>query len=299
MGDAAAAPSNLPVVFDIAAGAAALARNPRGDAPPPGANDWSCRPTPEHPNPVVLLHGQFADQTVNWQTMSPLLANHGYCVFSTNWGERTGDPWPTVSIMGRLPIEDSAEQVSGFIDRVLAATGASRVDLLTHSVGGLVGGYYVKFLGGQAKVDRFVALAAPWAGSNHLNMDGIVRLLGMAGLRTAAESVLGDMSGPLPEVLSGSAFMAKMRSGGGVAVPGVVYTNLLSRYDEVVVPYTSSIVEAPNVTNIVVQDGCEQDLAEHVALVADRVTAAHVLNALDPAHPVPVPCVPVLPVFGG
>ncbi|MGY2061155.1 esterase/lipase family protein, partial [Nocardia gipuzkoensis] len=147
IGNAAAAPPNLPVDFNIAAGAAALARNTRGDAPPPGANDWSCRPTPEHPNPVVLLHGQFSNQTVNWQTMSPLLANHGYCVFSTNWGERTGDPVPTVSIMGRLPIEDSAEQVSGFIDRVLAATGASRVDLLIHSMGGLVGGYYVKFLG--------------------------------------------------------------------------------------------------------------------------------------------------------
>lgn len=72
-----------------------------------------------------------------------------------------------------------------------------------------------------------------------------------------------------------------------------------TRYDELILPYTSVYVEGPNATNIVVQDACPQDLSDHLALAASRVAAGHVLNALDPAHPRPVPCVPVRPFVGG
>lgn len=297
---AAAVPDVPPADFRLAAGMAAIAASPRGDAPPPGANDWSCRPSAEHPNPVVLLHGQFENQTIAWQAMAPMLHHEGYCVFSMNWGERSADAWPAVAVKGRLPIEHGAAEVADFVERVRAATGADRVDFLTHSMGGLVGGYYVKFLGGADRVARFVAIAAPWNGSDHFAMSSGMQLLGAPGtsLRTAAEAALGDMSGPLPQVLTSSAFMSRMRSDGGPTVPGVAYINLISRYDEVVVPFTSSIVDAPNVRNIVVQDGCEQDLADHLALVVDPVTAGHALAALDPDRAPAVPCVPVLPLIG-
>lgn len=297
---AAAVPDVPPADFRLAAGMAAMAANPRGDAAPPGADDWSCRPSAAHPNPVVLLHGQFENQTITWQAMAPLLHHEGYCVFSTNWGERSADAWPSVAVKGRLPIEQGAAEVADFVERVRIATGAEQVDFVTHSMGGLVGGYYVKFLGGADRVARFVAIAAPWNGSDHLGMSSGMQLLGAAGssLRTAAESALGELSGPLPQVLTSSAFMSRMRSGGFPTVPEVAYTNLISRYDEVVVPFTSSIVEAPNVRNIVVQDGCEQDLADHLALVVDPVTSGHVLAALDPDRRIPVQCVPVLPLVG-
>jgi hypothetical protein len=50
--------------------------------------------------------------------------------------------------------------------------------------------------------------------------------------------------------------------------------------------------------NITLQDQCGLDFSEHFAIVADPVAAADVLNALDPAHPRPVPCVLVLPFVG-
>jgi triacylglycerol lipase len=81
-GPAAAAP--YPVSYDFSQGILAQAAHP--DSPPPGANDWSCQPSRAHPRPVVLVHGLLANQTDNWQTISPLLANRGYCVFSLTYG---------------------------------------------------------------------------------------------------------------------------------------------------------------------------------------------------------------------
>ena len=94
---------------------------------------------------------------------------------------------------------------------------------------------------------------------------------------------------------TGSAFMQKMRAG-GVAVKGIRYTNIVTKYDELVSPYTSGI--EPGMTNITVQDSCATDYTEHFEIAADPVAAGYVLNALDPAHPRPVPCTVVLPVRG-
>ncbi|MBE7161161.1 MAG: lipase, partial [Williamsia herbipolensis] len=53
-----------------------------------------------------------------------------------------------------------------------------------------------------------------------------------------------------------------------------------------------------NVTNIVVQDGCPQDLTEHAGLAGSRRAATFVLNALDPVHPRPAVCERAAPFTG-
>ncbi len=63
---AAAAPAlaQYPVSYDFSKGVIAQAQTP--NAPPPGANDFSCRPDAGE-EPVVLVHGLLANQTNNWQ----------------------------------------------------------------------------------------------------------------------------------------------------------------------------------------------------------------------------------------
>jgi triacylglycerol lipase len=60
----------------------------------------------------------------------------------------------------------TATQLAQEIDRVLAATGAAKVDVVTHSMGGLSSRYYTKNLGGDAKVDAWVSLGGPNHGTD-------------------------------------------------------------------------------------------------------------------------------------
>jgi triacylglycerol lipase len=73
----------------------------------------------------------------------------------------------------------------------------------------------------------------------------------------------------------------------------------MTRYDELVTPYISGrLPAAPDATNIVVQDQCPIDFAEHLAMAFDPTVGQDVLNALDPAHARKVPCRLVLPGIG-
>jgi triacylglycerol esterase/lipase EstA (alpha/beta hydrolase family) len=144
---------NLPVNWNFALGALATFSSPQ--TPPPGADDFGCRPTAAHPDPVILVNGTFANQDDNWQAASPLLANHGYCVFTFNYGGTS----PSADFQGTGDIAVSAGQLAAFVSRVLAATGAAKADLVGHSQGGMMPRYYLKFLGGARYVNRLVALA--------------------------------------------------------------------------------------------------------------------------------------------
>ena len=97
---------------------------------------------------MILVHGTLANMNDNWQAASPILANHGYCVFAFNYG---GSP-PGAPIQGTGDIAASAQQLAAFVSQVLAATGAAKVDLVGHSQGGMMPRYYIDDLGGAARV---------------------------------------------------------------------------------------------------------------------------------------------------
>jgi len=263
--------------------------------PPPGANNFSCKPSAAHPDPVVLVHGLGATMSENWGYISPILAAHGYCVFALTYGLDPRDPLP---FGGTIPIEQSAPELGAFVDQVLAATGAQKVDLVGHSEGTFMPEYWLKFLGGAAKVNRYVAMTPLYAGTDVSGAADLRDAGAPLGLSQPIVSLVSSFCGSCDEFLRGSDMVKMINSGpDGAAVAGVTYTTIPTKNDELVVPYTSGILNAPNVTNEVLQNVCPNDLSEHGAEAFDPVVAQIVLNALDPAHATPVSCGILPPLF--
>ncbi|MEV0355017.1 alpha/beta fold hydrolase [Nocardia sp. NPDC050697] len=254
-----------------------------GAANAPGTNDWSCKPSPEHPEPVVLVHGLMANRVDNWQTYGPLLANSGYCVFALTYGSADGDP--NGFIGGITSMESSAATLDAFVDLVRAATGAPKVALVGHSEGATMPYWYIKLGGGRNKVARMIGLSPAVHGIG-----------GQAGTDTGSSTGSANLPAPL-EFVPTSEFIRQLVQG-GITVPGVAYTQIMTRYDEVIVPYTSGRIDEPGAANHVVQDYCAQDLADHLSINSDPTASSLVLDALDPEHPRPVECTLVLPAIG-
>jgi triacylglycerol lipase len=230
--------------------------------PPPTVIDSrSCRPPQQHPEPVVLVHGTFA--ATSWALIGPALARHGYCVFTFSYGDfGTGD------------ITASARQLRTFVNRVLARTGARRVSLVGHSEGGLMPRYYIRFLGGAAKVDDLIGLAP----SNHGTDNWF-----------ALEGALAGCTACGQQLAWGSRFLRVLNTGAETPAP-VDYTSVQTSYDAVVIPYTSAFLHGPRerVTNVVLQAACPSDTSGHLGIVTDPVALQWVENALarkGPADP--------------
>ncbi|MFJ8751265.1 esterase/lipase family protein [Streptomyces sp. NPDC102441] len=253
-------------------------------APSRGWNDYSCKPSGAHPRPVVLVHGTFGNSVDNWLVLAPYLVNRGYCVFSLDYGQLPGVPF----FNGLGPIDKSAEQLDAFVDEVLGTTGAPKADLVGHSQGGMMPNYYLKFLGGADKVNALVGIAPDNHGTTLL---GLTRLLPYF---PGIEDLLTTNTPGLADQIAGSAFITKLNAGGDT-VPGVRYTVIATRYDEVVTPYRTQYLDGPNVRNVLLQDLCPVDLSEHVAIgTIDRIAFHEVANALDPAHATPTTCASVI-----
>ncbi|MFF3327182.1 esterase/lipase family protein [Streptomyces sp. NPDC002889] len=272
----------LTVVLAFAPAATATADSAAA-APSRGWNDYSCKPSTAHPRPVVLVHGTLGNSIDNWLVLAPYLVKRGYCVFSLDYGQLPDVPF----FHGLGPIDKSAEQLDVFVDKVLASTGASKVDVVGHSQGGMMPRYYLKFLGGAAKVNALVGLAP----DNHgTTLNGLTELLPYF---PGAADLLSERTPGLADQMTGSAFLAKLNAGGDT-VPGVQYTVIATRYDEVVTPYRSGYLEGANVRNVLLQDLCPVDLSEHLAIgVFDLIAYHEVANALDPAHATRTTCASV------
>ncbi|MFB7664690.1 esterase/lipase family protein [Kitasatospora sp. NPDC056138] len=245
----------------------------------PGANNWSCRPSPAHPRPVVLVHGTFANGSVNWDTVAPALAQDGYCVFALTYGAV-----PNVPVLRAIaPVADSAQQLSVFVDGVLAATGAGQVDVVGHSQGGMMPRYYLKFDGGAAKVHTLVGIAP----SNHgTTLDGLATL---AKSFPGALDLVRSACPACADQVTGSDTLSRLNAGGDT-VPGVTYWVIATRYDEVVTPYRSQFLSGPDVHDVLVQDLCPTNIPGHVLMAVDPVVLHEVRHALDPAHVADADC---------
>lgn len=247
------------------------------DSAPPGANDFGCRPDPGHPNPVVLVHGSDSDAYTDWSALSPILAARGFCVFAPNYGA-DGKPGK----YARGDMVGSAGELADFVQKVRASTGADEVDLVGYSQGATVARYFVNRLGGADAVGRWVGIASPTYGGV---MYGTVPLLRMLPYPDRiAEALTSEAIG---QQMQGSPFLAALNAGGDT-VPGVEYTTIGSRYDEMIQPYTNIALRDEGATNILVQDLCPENRGGHFNMVYDPFALALAVRVLDPSVPAPV-----------
>jgi pimeloyl-ACP methyl ester carboxylesterase len=245
-----------------------------------GNNAFSCQPSPAHPDPVVLLHGGFANNSEDINLLQSDLATLGYCTFSLTYGTILG--FPLVGGIG--PTAQSGTQITEFINQVLAATGAARVDIVGHSTGGFMALYVAKLDGIANEIHRIVAIAPPTHG---LSYDGSLTLAGdvigpaeLAQLEAGSNNIVGNLN-------VGTAPVHQLDTG-PIAQPGIVYTVIASRTDEIVTPTESAFVEEPGVTNEYVQDFCPLDPVGHIGEAYDNNVWQLVTSALDPTTAAPI-----------
>ena len=62
-------------------------------------------------------------------------------------------------------IRRSAFLIHRKIERILAQTPSQKIDIIGHSMGGLIGLYYVKKLGGHARVRKLIMMGTPVRGT--------------------------------------------------------------------------------------------------------------------------------------
>ncbi|MGW0513086.1 esterase/lipase family protein [Streptomyces olivaceoviridis] len=116
---------------------------------PDGAARLPVRPA----TPVVLLHG-FIDNRSVFVLLRRTLAQHGrHRVESLNYSPLTCD------------IRIAAELLGRHIEEICERTGSARVDIVGHSLGGLIARYYTQCLGGDLRVRTLVTLGTPHSGT--------------------------------------------------------------------------------------------------------------------------------------
>jgi pimeloyl-ACP methyl ester carboxylesterase len=120
--------------------------------------------------PVVMVHGFISDWTAWTKYLGPegYLAVVGIPGFAVGDGQFNGE-MNTGSLddpEGRTnTIQQNAEIIGQYIAQVKQATGAEMVDLLAHSMGGLIARYYIDRIMAERDAAQLIMLGSPMAGT--------------------------------------------------------------------------------------------------------------------------------------
>jgi len=112
--------------------------------------------------------------------VDPILFVHGFSGSASNWSTMIGrfekDGWPKSYLRAysyntsQSNKTDAEQNVKPEVEALLKATGAPKVDIIAHSMGSLNTRWYIKFLGGESKVDDWVSLGGPNHGTETANL---------------------------------------------------------------------------------------------------------------------------------
>ncbi|MFL5897144.1 MAG: lipase family alpha/beta hydrolase [Solirubrobacterales bacterium] len=157
-------------------------------------------------DPILFVHG-YVESASLWNTMIGRFEKDGYAKSSLS----------AYSYNTSQSNKVDAEEVKSHVESLLKSTGATKVDIVAHSMGSLNSRWYIKFLGGESKVDDWVSLGGPNHGTETANF-------------CASTSCV--------EMRVGSTFLGELNAGD--ETPGTVnYGTWWSPCDEIINPDSS------------------------------------------------------------
>jgi triacylglycerol esterase/lipase EstA (alpha/beta hydrolase family) len=218
---------------------------------------WEARRPKAHvdQNPLVTVHG-FGCDVGSLAFLVRMLASDGWQVF------------PIELDTVRHYVETLAAKLARHVARVKRLTGARRVDLIGHSLGGLVIRYYVQMLSGYESCDRVITIGTPHSGGTLMSY-AIKPLRALGYFPEASRGRSPDQllpGSPLYEHLNGPTFRVEN-------CDRVDFTNVWSLTDELVVPaWTARFARATREKVFV--------LKGHVGLVLSAAVVRYVADVL-------------------
>jgi len=204
-------------------------------------------------HPVLIVAGTLSPEFA-LEPLAGRLRKDGFTVFTM--------PLPG---LGLGDIAVSAESVAARVDAIRAATGATKVDVIGHSQGGLENRYYMKFLGGADEVGTYVGLGTPQYGTS---LASLGRLIG---------NCLGIVA--CQQMAVGSSFLADLNAGDDT--PGASrYVSIYTGFDELVQPSGNARIN-DGAINVKVQSQCPFRIVGHLGLILDGAVYGLVRSALQ------------------
>ncbi|MFI5718130.1 esterase/lipase family protein [Nocardia sp. NPDC051750] len=223
--------------------------------------------------PVLLIPGTNATVEKSLGPVRQALLDDGRCVYGLEYDSMQ-------------PISLSVDYFTAAVERIREINGTTALDVVGKSQGALIARAVSVEFTDPHPLRQVVAISGPQRGGTK-SIGGVD--ITPLGAQTPALNLLDRAA--VRDMLVGSPYLTELNSG-PMTAPAVRYTMLASTYDQIVSPPSASFVDAPNVTNILIQDGCPEDWAGHLAESTDPRTVDLVLNALDPLRHPAVRCLP-------